>query len=682
MPKQKKFTETVDSSYNKEIVKDSKEVSDEKQEEYSGDGTKGNYKGVELEGVISQVQHEYDLAYKHQKPKKDELLVRLKLLNNQKREKGAVGDTTMFSIFQTVLASLYADRLIVDFRGKEDGDEDTADNLNALAKSDYDDMEKDIVDYNWDWDTLFCGRGLILMEEFIRDPDNNIFIPLPENIDFTSWLRDPAAKSVNGDRSGKGAMRFGGREIKISEDEMKKHPSFIKDLKFDEIKYGSSTYSLLEDARTARDNAQNNQSTNKDSEANLGVNAEYAVTEWFTHAKVGDEVKKIKIWLANERTKVVGLKVLKRDYWPILDRALYQNSNDWDGTSIPDLTEDKQRARAVAQNLGMRAMKADLEPMYIYDTNKITNKSDLDFDFNKFVGIDAKPGESVSNSISPLNKSNPNLALLQFIYESIDISAQKAAAVPDIKMGIQSEQDRPLGETNLISSNVDTRFSLSAKVFGWSEKRFWGIHWYNMYKDNFDDDIDEKVVRTVGAFGAKWRPLSKKEIICRLDPDVYIESMVVSRAKDLEDRQLLTPFYTLALSEPTANRRYIWKDWARVSGMTKDKIDRLFPPTVDERIAEQQNDLLNQDKTAPVLPEDDHMVHLEIHAMAKETDASKAHIKTHIEALSIKKTRPELFPADQTQTDMNPEGQQKEMMPGIKAPPMKPITPSMTSGQR
>ena len=68
--------------------------------------------------------------------------------------------------------------------------------------------------------------------------------------------------------------------------------------------------------------------------------------------------------------------------------------------------------------------------------------------------------------------------------------------------------------------------------------------------------------------------------------------------------------------------------------------------------------------------------------MAKETDASKAHIKTHIEALSIKKTRPELFPVDQTQTDMNSEGQQKEMMPGIKAQPMRPITPSMTSGQR
>ena len=69
-----------------------------------------------------QVEAEYMLAWKHQKPKKDEAEVRLKLYNNQKRNKKAVGDTTMFTIHQTILASLYVDRLDVDFTGKEEGD--------------------------------------------------------------------------------------------------------------------------------------------------------------------------------------------------------------------------------------------------------------------------------------------------------------------------------------------------------------------------------------------------------------------------------------------------------------------------------------------------------------------------------------------------------------------------------
>lgn len=671
---EKTDSKKADESAAEDTTEDQKEETKKSSESWKGI--------INSETLINQAEKEYDLAWKHQSPKKQEALKRLKLLNNQKRDKNAVGDTTMFSIFQTVLASLYSDRLMVDFRGKEDGDEETADNLNALAKSDYDDMEKDKIDYDWDWDTCFFGWGLVLLEEFDRDADNGVFLPIPENIDAVTWLRDPAAKSVNGGRKGKGAMRFGGREIKLTREEMENHPSFFSNINFTDLKYGAGTYSLLSDAASARDDARGNQSTTKDTEADLGDNAQYTITEWFTHTKVNEKIAKVKIWLANDRKTLVGLKVFKRNYWPIVFRQLYPHSNEWDGTSIPDLTEDKQRQRAVAQNLGLKGMKADLEPMYIYDTNKIKNKADLDFDFNKGIGIDAAPGEPVGNSVQPLIKARPNLQLLQFIYESLDASAQKATATPDIKMGIQSQANRPLGETNLLSTNSDTRYSLGAKIFGWSDKDFW-TQWYNQYKDNFTEDIDEKVLRTVGAFGSKWRGLSKKDIITKRDPDIYIESTNVSRAKDLEERNVLAPFYQNALAEPTANRRYIWKDWAKLNGMTKDKIDRMFPPTIDERIAEKQNEMLNKNELVPVLPEDDHNVHLEIHAMARDTDAAKAHITTHIKALSIKKTKPELFPPDQQSTMMNTKEQGGGAVQALANPMRTPnITPSMTSGQR
>lgn len=670
----------TDNEYsNKQDMVEAKAKPDKKEDKQVADKNVQLDK-KELEALAEQCKNEYDLAWKHQKPKKDEALVRLKLFNNQKRDKDAVGDTTMFSIFQTVLASLYTDRLMVDFRGKEEGDDETADNLNAMAKSDYDDMEKDQLDYDWDWDTCFFGRGLVLMEEFKRDPDNKIFYPLPEVLDPVTWLRDPSATSVNGNAQGKGAMRFGGSEVKMTKADMQNHVSFFKDIEFKELKHGSSTYSLLEDGARARDLAQGNQSVNKEAESNLGVNAQYSVTQWFTHFEIDGKIKKVKVWLANDRTRVVGIKVFKRDFWPIIDRALYPTSHDWDGTSIPDLTEDKQRARAIAQNLGLKSMKADLYPMYVYDTNKIKDKNDLNFDFNKFVGVDAQPGEPVTNSVSPMVKAHPNMQLLQFIYESLNVSAQVATATPDIKMGMQSQANRPLGETNILSSNVDTRYSLAAKVFGWSEKRFWQQD-YILYKDNFAEDIDEKVLRVVGAFGAKWRPLGKSDIICRLDPDVYIESKVVSRAKDMEDRLAMTQYISLAFSDPTVNRRYGLKKLGKLNGLGKDELDRLFPPTIDERIATDENDMLNNDKLPQVKPEDDHNVHLEIHAMAKETDASKAHIETHKKALSIKKTNPELFPADQNATMMNqnPINGTPGAMPGKSS--MQTVTPSMTSGQ-
>jgi len=438
---------------------------------------------------------------------------------------------------------------------------------------------------------------------------------------------------------------------------------------------------LLRKAQEARDTAQGRDIQKKETELALGVNAEYDITEWFTHWEVNGKIEKVKVWLANERAKVIGIQVLKskskRIFWPVIDRPLYPTAHDWDGTSIPDLVEDKQRARAVAQNLGLKAMKFDIMPSYIYDTNKISNRKDLKPGFNKFIPADSK-GENLNTALMPLRKTQPNLQLLNFIYESIAISAERATATPDIQQGAQSEKDRPLGETNLISSNVTTRYSLSAKVFGWSEKRFWR-QWYRLYKDNFQDSIDEKVLSLVGAFGPKWRKLQRANIIANIDPDVKIESTVVTRANQLEERQSLTSYFGFALQEPTSNRRWGLKKLGKLHGLEKDEIDRLFPPTIDERIAEDENDLLNNNELVEVKAEDDHNSHLETHSSAADTPSAYAHIKTHEQALSIKKVNPEFFPEDQEATEFQSPGTEKLLPPNVTGG-VKPVSPSRSPG--
>ena len=181
---------------------------------------------------------------------------------------------------------------------------------------------------------------------------------------------------------------------------------------------------------------------------------------------------------------------------------------------------------------------------------------------------------------------------------------------------------------------------------------------------------------------AKMPHLKRGDIIAEIAPDIKIESRALSRAKQLEEREMMTQYMTLAFGDPTANRRYGLRELGKLSGMGKDQLDRLFPPTIDERIAEAQNELLNQNKTVPVLPEDDHNVHLEIHTNAKDTDATYAHIETHKKALSIKKTRPELFPAPVDQQMANFQTGQGQMNPvNNAAPAVNPVAPSKTSGQ-
>lgn len=629
-----------------------------------------------FEGLQKQVKSEYTLGYDHLQGKISVWLARLRLYNNQRRDQDAVGDTTLFTTMQTVVASLYMDRMMSEWVGREEGDEETAENLDALAEYDYDEMQKYKTDYDWIWDAAFFGRAPLALEEYIRDPKNNIFLPVPEVIDPTTFLRDPLATSINGTLMGKNSARFFGRELRMTRDQIEKNPNMFKELDFDDISYGHTTRSLMERTKEERDSAQGRENQKNKGEAQLQTNAQYDVLEWYTHYKDGDTVKKVKVWLTNEAKKIIGFKEIGKvsDLWPYIDRPLYPTSHDWDGTSIPDLVEDKQRARAVAQNLGLKMMESDLYPSYVFDQNRIKNRHDLDFNINKFIPVDEG---DVRSAIAPLLKAHPDMQLLNFILNTLDVSAQKATATPDIKQGMQSEEDRPLGETNLIASNTDTRYSLSAKVFGWSEKEFW-LQWYRLYKENFGDKIDEKIVRLVGAFGAKWRPLKRKDIITpRLDPDVKIESQVISRAKQLEERISLTNYFTLAFQDEGSNKRYGLKKLGKLNGLKKDELERLFPPTIDERIAEDENEVLNEDKVATIRAEDDHNVHLEIHSKAKDTNATMAHIEAHKRALSIKKVKPELFPQDVTTAFQEPGTNQMPVTNQNK--PVKPMASSQTS---
>lgn len=271
------------------------------------------------------------------------------------------------------------------------------------------------------------------------------------------------------------------------------------------------------------------------------------------------------------------------------------------------------------------------------------------------------------------------MELMNYIFTVLDVSAQKSTATPDIQQGIQSQKSRPLGETNLVKVGADTRSSLSSKIGGWSEKEYWRM-WYMIYFDNFDADIDEKVLRLQGAFGEKWRTLDKSDFITLINPDIQIESKALNRAQQLEERQSMTAYYGLVLSEPTSNRRYVLKDLGKIYGKKKDELDRIFPPTIDERIAEDQNDRLNDNEFVEVLAEDDHNVHLEIHAKARLTDEAEAHIETHKKALSIKKVNPEFFPEEEIATEFQPTGGTPGTTGAPPVPDLRGVQPSSTAG--
>lgn len=602
------------------------------------------------EKIVEQVNEEYDTCFRFTENLRSVYRARLRLYNNQRKASDTVGDPLMFSVFNTVHAQLYSDRLLAKWegRGGED-DDDIEDNLNAMSNYDYDLMGKSKIDYYWNWDAEFFGRGLLLLMQFDRTKGK--MVPVPELMDPMAFIRDPRASSVNGiGPNMHGAMRFGGWEVGSTFYELKNSKGYFN---IDSLRKEKDINSLMDRARDGRDAASGRDRFYPDEDA-LGKyrNYEFQLINWFTTIKG----ERYLVTLGNRRSTVVRLVKLKFDMlWPIMDRSLFPMSNDWEGVSIPDITEDKQRARAKLLNLGVKSAVIDTLPQYLYDKTKIRNKNELNWQSNKFIGV----AGSVNNAMAPVQKSVVH-QYVNGIMDMLDQSVQRAVAAPEIQQGVPQDDKRTLGELKMVEQNVDTRRNMSAKVYGWSDADFWR-QWYRLHKIHLKDGIDEKVVRIQGPMGPLWRKLTRENIIAQVDPDVRIESSVISEAKRMREQQSFDQFAAIVIQDPGTNRRYAFKKMAKLRGLSKEEIELMFPPTVDEEQAERENVLLNEGEFPEIDPRDDHQVHLEIHVKANQNEQTRAHMRMHEDLALQVRNNPELFQQEVAEEFQPPAGQQQNI---------------------
>ena len=599
------------------------------------DGDKGPYlfPGLDKEdekSLKAQIETEYNFAWWFMKPRWDEWALRIRLYNNQRRDKEAVGDPLLFTIHQTVLASLYNDKLQVAFKPREIGDQEVAENLDNMAEYDQEAMRKDMIDYQWDWDALFFGCGLLMFMDFDRIKK----IPIPENIDPMTVLRDPRCKSINGDLRRRGRARFFGREIRSTKYDMDLNGNYhrIGDLTPDNV----DLRSFIDMEERIKQDAQGYANLTNFMELK-GTNRDYRLLEWFTYFK-GENDNKAKlvfVTLGNKRKLIVRYKVMAEDYIPVIERRIYP-TGDFDGVSIPDLVEDKQRARSVVQNLAVKTVKAGIHPMYLFNSAQV-KRDQLNFDFNKFIDVKG----SLDSAVKEMPRAHVNNDV-EYILSMLDQGAQKATATPDIQQGIISQKNKTATELNLANQNVDTRYSLSAKIFGWSERRFWE-QWYHLYKKFFLSGIDEKIIRITGILGASWRPLTRENIIMETDPDVQVTSKVLSDAEKFNKLAQFRMFLQTIATDPNANMRAGEKELGRLMGLKKDEIDEVLPPVIEELRADDENKILEQGKMVEVMPKDDHLVHLHEHNKVQDNPQKIAHMNAHKRALILQQQKPEMF---------------------------------------
>ena len=578
---------------------------------------------IEESKLLQQISAEYNMAFQYMNPKRVMNLDRYRILSNQSKTKDLVSDKLLFTVFQTSLSKLYDDKLSVVFSPGHPDDTDKVDGLNPVAKYDYYKMGKDQLDYDWDWYSCFWGSGFLDVSEW----DGKKKLMRPSVVNNATLLIDPDGSLVNGDQRGFGAYRFWGREIAKTKDQMSKdgYQNFSELTPIND--FTSLNYYAKQAVRLAQNLAQ-------PAPVNDFENDYISHLEWWTTIK-GEK------WIVTvdlKFTKVLKAKKWWDSTWPLIQRKLFPIPNDPLGISIPDLVEDLNRHRSVLMNLGLLMAKSDLYPMYIYDRNVISPTSDLSFGFNKWIPADGNPREGVT----PLQKPAAG-QIVSYIFDMLDQAAQRSTGATSMQQGVQSEKPRSANEVVRVFNAAEERISTSAKVFGWSEREFWNSWLKN--SSHYMTSLHEKWVRIDGPFGPKFKSYSGDDFGFEEDPDIVIESKTLNDAKSQDAKSDAVAFTNLIAQDQSVNRRYWNKRTAKLFGVETEEINRLFPQTPDELIAEDENVRLSENKLVKISIDDDHQTHLLIHANADDTPASIVHIEAHKAALKIKRQ----------QMGMNPE---------------------------
>lgn len=577
--------------------------------------------GVTKEVVLEQVSAEINESREYVRSKRQIFRDRLKLYNNQRKQRSKIGIMTLYHTMNTLMALSYTDELSVSFGGKGFAGTDIAENTELLAKSDQEDMEMDVVNYMKDWDRHFFGVGIRLVHGY----DESNQTPIVESMNPLCWLPDPQG----GLRPR--LFRYFGFEVELAKSEMTIERGYFN--------VGALGASQTPDNETQQTRDAYAEAQGLDPTVRRVARPEtyggtiYNVIHWYTQI----QGKKYLVTVSDDLSTVVRFERIKPVYekekkneafneWGLVLNYLSPERHNPFGTSVGDLVEDKQRAKSILANLLLALVKSQLYPMYLYDREKILNRRDLDFSFNKFVGVRG----GVSGAVEVMNKAPSQFADTQNVAQMLDKETSLATGASGVQSGVTSDTAATLGENQMVQANANMRFALGNKINNWGEKQFWRL-WYRCYVQHFGR-AEEKIIEVTDAFGVQTLTLSRKQFLIEKSPKIIIKSRLETVAKMAQDRVSFATVAPMILQDPAmpqVSRKYTQRHMLKLHGLSREQIGVMVPPTPDEMDAQNENLLIARNEAVKIEIGEDHLSHMVIHMTAPDTNAKRTHIQAH-----------------------------------------------------
>ncbi len=622
--------------------------------------------------TAADIQTYYQESFEFLQSRKKRQAAQLVLLSNMRRGDANISSTLMLTLFDRVMSSIYDDKIQVKFLPSQGITQEQLNDYNILAQSDYQEMAKAKLDYDWCWDALFFGRGY--METIRFDMKKKIMQPHvinPLNFGYDPYFENPQE------------WRYYWKWLTKSKNELKrlqKAGAIKEDINLDNLQSGIDPY--LWDYKVKRDQAREGIAPPIEPYAG----DVFQVLEFYGHDENG---KKCVYWTDKNFSVILyenmldladgdelimpdGKSVETESKWPIVVKEAYRVPHSSIPISVADLLEDKHRAKSVLLNLAYIAAKDQANPLYWYNDQV----EDVSAFFSRQVNQHIKVTGDGNTAVGPINKASTMNPELQAFMQYLDAEAEEP-------MGAGKPMSSPGGSTKQTATQAaldqqlnDMAQSLQSKVMQFGESEFWS-HWFHRYAKHADA-LKEKTANIIGVKGVDSTIISLESFNADFPPGVMVYSAKEAEYKNLVKRRDFMQLYPILAQtlDPDGMRNFQKHVFFPLMIEDPSLIDIMLPKTLDEIKADGENELLRENKMVDVSDTDDHTTHIYTHRMVTpKTLAVWFHLDWHEKLLAEQKKQEQMAQQQQASDSINSNQTGKPMVGADKKSPIAAASP-------
>lgn len=539
---------------------------------------------ISEEKVIEHIEREYQLWYAVAKEKREIFRDQDEMLNNTSNL-DKIDMKTLFYIIENLLALYYTDELKIEFSNRKYNAKEQAKNLNKLASFDYQEMKKDIMDYEIQMNRFVRWVGIVAQIGW----DEYRSVPLRQVIDTRSWIPDPMGW-FDPDK-----FRFYWFEWVITKDELKNNPQYNQEQVEKLV-----AWEWYEERKT-RERVNTASNVNFKSDDLEWDNKIFDIYHHFTTF----EWKKYVFTLWDERKTLLRAEEIKPTCeeekknpslisFPV---SLFYFSPQkfkpfWN--SIVDLLQDKHRYKNILANLAfIREKDAALWDDVLFDTNLIKS-SDITRPTmgKKFIPVDWRRG-NMGAAMMAIPK-NPTPSSTYTFEQFLDRNIEMTVGIDARQIWVAWDRSITATEAQMLQANNNLKAIFKNRINNVWEKKFWEL-WYKSYRKNFST-AKKKIIRISDSFWWQNIEFTKKDFITSEDPDIVIKSKTEVKAEREWKKRDLMPLLMNKTQDPNApvvSRKIAERKLYELNWMSDEEIEAICPYTYEELDAMQKLELIN-----------------------------------------------------------------------------------------